>query len=299
MPVIVVTSEAAGTGKTGVAAAIARHVAYEGRPARLLRTLGDASSTGDAEFFASLEFVPGSPPSPVAADSIANPRVGTYVVEAGIASVESIPADKIIFVTRRDPPPSLPQGLKPAAVVVVAVDPEASSLPAEVSRVPVVGVPDDRKLAGFSVSDAQRLLKAETLVEADGDATCDDLVVAPFSADAGQPYLRRFERPAVVCRFDRTDMHLAAIRSDPGCLILTGGQRPSDYLFDAARSRGIAVLLSAADTENTVMALENVFEGTRFQGEPKLERMSELLEGTQLPALVLAESEDEEGSGQS
>ncbi len=290
MPVIVVTSDAAGAGKTGVAAAIARHVAYEGRPARLLRALGGANSAGDADFFASLEFVPGSPVTPVTVESITNPRVGTYVVELGLELANDIQADATVLVCRKQLPTSLPDGLDLTAVVVIAVEAGTKPPPSTVGDVPVIGVQDDRALSGFSVSDARRLLNAESLVEADGNRTCQDLVVAPFSADAGQPYLRRFARPAVICRFDRTDMHLAALRSDPGCLILTGGQRPSDYLFDAAQSQGIPVLLSAADTENTVIALEDAFEGTRFQGEWKLERMSDLLAGTELPALISAAS---------
>jgi len=81
-------------------------------------------------------------------------------------------------------------------------------------------------------------------------------------------------------------MHLAALGADPACLILTGGRRPSDYLFDAAAAKGVPVLLSRTDTENTVIALERVFENTRFQGERKLDRISELLEGTPLYAAL-------------
>ena len=66
------------------------------------------------------------------------------------------------------------------------------------------------------------------------------------------------------------------------CLILTGGRQPSGYLFDAAGARGIPVLLSRTDTENTVIALEGIFDRTRFQGERKLERMAALLEPTGL-----------------
>jgi len=42
------------------------------------------------------------------------------------------------------------------------------------------------------------------------------------------------------------------------------------------------VLLSRTDTENTVIALEGIFDKTRFHGERKLDRMSALLEGTGL-----------------
>ena len=138
---------------------------------------------------------------------------------------------------------------------------------------------DDRVLAGFSVAEARQMLRAEVLVEGDvSDTTCDHLVIAPIASDAGQPYFRRFASKAVVVRFDKTDQHLAAMQSDPACLILTGGRRPSEYLFDAAGAKGIPVLLSRTDTENTVIALEGLFDNTRFIGERKLDRMCELLE---------------------
>lgn len=283
MPVIVVTSQDQGAGKTGVAASLARHIAYAGRPVRLLRTVGDGNSGLDGAYFASLEFVPGTKAEPIAPADVANPRVGTYVVEAALADAEQLPAARLVLVSRGLPPESLPVGIDVTRVVVTAVDGSGEDLPDNIDSVPVVGVPDDQRLAGFSVAEAREALDAQVLVPGEGeDTTCDQLVLAPISSDAGQPYLKRFNNSAVVCRFDRADMHLAAIRSNPSCLILTGGRRPSDYLFDAARSQGIPVLLSGSDTEKTVAALENVFEQTRFQGETKLNRLSELLEPTGL-----------------
>ena len=159
----------------------------------------------------------------------------------------------------------------------------------EVGDVPLIAVAEDRTLAGFSVSEAQATLRAETLVEGDGlDPTCDHLVIAPIGSDSGQPYLERFESKAVVVRFDKTDQHLAALATEPACLILTGGRRPSEYLFDAAAARGVPVMLSRTDTENTVIALEGIFDRTRFHGERKLERMAELLGGTGLSERVAA-----------
>ena len=102
-------------------------------------------------------------------------------------------------------------------------------------------------------------------------------MIAPIGSDVGQPYLRRFESKAVVVRFDKTDQHLAALKANPNVLILTGGRQPSGYLFDAAGASGVPVLLSRTDTENTVIALEGIFDKTRFHGERKLDRMAELL----------------------
>jgi len=283
VPTVVVTSASPGEGKSGVAAAIARHYAYAGQAVRLVRLAGGANSAADAAFFASLAFAPGSGAEPAEAAAASDDLL--TVVEADLAEA-AIPGANVVFVARGAVPATLPAGLDVSAVVVTALAAaRVAKLPADVAGKPVVAVAEDRTLAGFSVPEAQALLNADVLVEGDpalAGATCDHLVIAPIASDASQPHFRRFPAKAVVVRFDKTDQHLAAMRADPACLILTGGRRPSDYLFDSATANGIPVLLSRTDTENTVIALEGVFDHTRFQGERKLDRMASLLDGSSL-----------------
>lgn len=279
MALLYVTSSNPGEGKTGVAAAIARHLAYSGKPVRLIRLADDEGSNAaaDAEWFATLTFAPGSPAEPQA--SIPAAEAGETLVVEGPAA--SAPAEaKLVVVARGKKPAST----LPGTVALVATGVDGLAGARALAGTPLlVEVGEDRTLAGFSVSEARAALNAEVLVEGDGqDVTSDHLVIAPISSDAGQPYFRRFESKAVVVRFDKTDQHLAAIKGEPNLLILTGGRRPSEYLFDAAGANGIPVLLSRTDTENTVIALEGIFDRTRFSGERKLDRMAMLLAGTGL-----------------
>ena len=288
MPLLTVIADAPGAGKTGVAAAVARALAWNGRRVRLARgeRLDDDGAAADARWYASLDFALGSADAPVAPDAIPAPS-GDEVVVAELDGSHAR-ADATILVARGIPDAERVAELAPLAVVALDLRAKAcADAPAEVGGAPLVAIAEDRTLAGFSVSEAQAALSAETLVAGDGpDATCDHLVIAPIGSDAGQPYLGRFEAKAVVVRFDKTDQHLAALATEPACLILTGGRRPSEYLFDAAASRGVPVMLSRTDTENTVIALESAFDRTRFHGERKLERMAELLAPTPLPGLV-------------
>lgn len=279
MALIYVTSANPGEGKTGVAAAIARSLAYAGSPVRLVRIQdGDGShAAADAKWFASLDFAPGSP-AEVQAEVPPGGAAETIIAEGPAASAP--PDAKVVLVARGKRPGSLPAGT--AAVVVTAVSGLQGAQAIEGSPIEV-RLGDDRTLAGFSISEAKAALDAEVLVEGEeGDPTSDHLVIAPIGADAGQPYFRRFESKAVVVRFDKTDQHLAAIRGRSNVLILTGGKHPSANLVDAATSSGVPVLLSAADTESTVAALDGIFDGTRFQGGRKLDRMAALLAGTGL-----------------
>lgn len=279
MALIVVSSANPGDGKTGVAAAIARHYAYAGVAVRLARLATAEPSVGarDAELFAALEFAPASTPATMQPSDVVNPPAGDLLVlEAEADALSGLPVAQMVFVTR-SAAATVPDGA--AAVVVIGSRGEPDQ-PGRVS----VHLQEDRTLAGFSIAEVKAVLRAETLVEGDRPATttCDYLVIAPFGSDAGQPYFRRFPSKAVVGRFDRTDMHLAAIRADADALILTGGRYPSDYVFDAARATGTPLLLSATDTENTVISLEALWDHTRFTGERKLDRMAELIEGTTL-----------------
>lgn len=278
MAIIYVGSAQPGEGKTGVAAAIARELAYAGTPTRLVRLAeSDSSAAEDAAWFASLDFVPGSPAAPVEAIPAAE-NGETLVVEGPLGSFPGADARLVVVVRGKLPSPT-PDGT--AAIVATGVDGLSGAAEQEGSPLKV-SLGEDRTLAGFSVSEVQSALNAETLVQGEGDPTSDYLVIAPIGSDAGQPYLRRFDSKAVVVRFDKTDQHLAAMRADPNVLILTGGRRPSEYLFDAARANGVPVLLSRTDTENTVIALEGIFDKTRFHGDRKLDRMCELLSGTGL-----------------
>jgi hypothetical protein len=277
MALIYVGSAQPGEGKTGVAAAIARHLAYSGTPTRLVRLAEDAGgAVSDAAWFETLDFVPGSAADPMTEIPIPNDGE-TLVVEGPLATYAG--DGKLVVVAEGAQPASVPAGA--SAVVVTGVHGLSGARASEGTPL-MIELGEDRALAGFSVSEIQAVLNAEVLVSGEGDPTSDHLVIAPISSDAGQPYLLRFPSKAVVVRFDKTDQHLAAIKAEPNVLILTGGRRPSDYLFDAAGASGIPVLLSRTDTENTVIALEGIFDKTRFHGERKLERMSELLAGTGL-----------------
>jgi hypothetical protein len=280
VPVIYVTSNEPGAGKTGVAAAIARHYAYLGVPTKLARVADEnGNAAADATYYSGLDYVPGTNPAVIEAAAIADPGSRDILVVEG--PIGDSPAGARVVLVGRETLPVVPDGVEPSAIVVTAVSNEDSAkLPATVGEAPVIALAPDRTLAGFAVEDVRDLLRPETLVEGDiVDVTCDNLVIAPIGSDAGQPYFRRFQRQAIVVRYDKTDMHLAALRAQPVCLILTGGRRPSEYSFDAARAAGVPMYLSRADTENTVIALEGIFDQTRFHGEAKLERMAELLEG--------------------
>ena len=119
MPLLSVISDTPGAGKTGVAAAVARALAYTGRRVWLVRGEGDGNAAADAHWFASLEFAPGSASTPVAPGVIPPPSGDEVVVAELDAPLER--ADATILVTRGLPDEARVAELAPAAVVALDV----------------------------------------------------------------------------------------------------------------------------------------------------------------------------------
>ena len=151
----------------------------------------------------------------------------------------------------------------------------------EAGSAPVLGVvPEDPTLYAPSVLEIADALDAQVVLgEPEPSDIIEHLMIGPITTDPGQPYYARPRtRRAVITRSDKTDLQLAAMHTDVDCLILTGGMQPSPYTIDRAADDEITVLLTSADTRGSVQRLENVFAGTRFSSEEKLERMRALLD---------------------
>jgi BioD-like phosphotransacetylase family protein len=142
-------------------------------------------------------------------------------------------------------------------------------------------IPEDRLLAGPTPRELAEVLHASSLVEGEhGDEAGEFVMLGPVSADPGQPYFLQHGAKAVVNRFDKMDLHLAALATEPDCLILTGGQQPSPYLLDRLEGvePSLTVLLAPDNTVRTIQLVDELYGGTRFAGQRKLNRAIELFE---------------------
>jgi len=119
-------------------------------------------------------------------------------------------------------------------------------------------------------------LEADTLF-ADGRAeeVIERLTIASISADPGQAYFARFGRQAVVVRYDKPDLQLAALNAGSRCLILSGGQMPLPHVSERAESEGVPLLITDKGTVAAFQALEDLFVNSRF-GPQKAERIGQL-----------------------
>ena len=189
---------------------------------------------------------------------------------------------------------SAASALGDALIGVIAVRQQERALEPVAARLAERGlnclavVPEDRLLAGPSPRELAEVLHASSLVEGENsDEAVEFVMIGPISADPGQPYFLQHGTKAVVNRFDKMDLHLAALATEPDCLILTGGQQPSPYLLDRVEGADPSPtgLLAPDSTVRTIQAVDELYGETRFAGRRKLDRAVELFERLDLTKL--------------
>ncbi|HEY8491904.1 MAG TPA: DRTGG domain-containing protein [Dehalococcoidia bacterium] len=309
MNVVLVTSREPGAGKTALASALALRLAYEGRKVLALRLGGgdgDGSAEHDAAFYAEQPYARGRGGRPLPSVEEARRAAGDAAVlfleaPAGADPAALLPAEGAVVLCVRWSPEFSAEAVKAQAGVPaesllgVAVIAVPAKLLGEVrarlihAGLPVLAaLPEDRTLYAPRLSEVVEALDAEVLLgEVDGDPVIENVQINPISADPGYRYFRQKGAKAVITRSDKTDLQLAALKTDTDCLILTGGLPPSPYTLDHAASNETVLLLTQGDTNATVRHLEDIYGRTRFGSERKLERMAELL-GEHADLAVLA-----------
>jgi BioD-like phosphotransacetylase family protein len=303
MNTLLVVSPQPGAGKTGVLAALALQLAYEGRRVLALR-LGaddDAAAVADAEFLAMLPFARGRGGRPVSAEQAVQVAddgerpLDLLLLEApgGDGSVLSaLPDARVLAVVRGDPRTQGESlagaaqqiGGRFAGVVATALPARqvdaARAAREQFGLAALAVLAEDQTLYAPTIADLLEALDAELILgDPPPDQIVEHMLIGPLTPDPSDPYFKRRRNKAVITRSDKTDLQLSALHAQTNLLILTGGYPPSPYTIDRAAGEEVPILLTRADTRQAIGLLSDVFGVSRFSGERKLERMAELLGG--------------------
>lgn len=312
MKTLLVAASQPLAGKTTVAAGLAYKLIQQGQKTSLLRLRSDGDDQGaqaDAQFFAAppLSSPWGQPVTLTEAlSAIASQRSDstTIIVEAsgGMPLLETAKAleARLILVARYSPDlwqemaglaQHTAEGL--AGVVVTAVPRSrlTDNVPAAAEGgLPLLAMlPEDRLLASLTIKEMARALNARVIGgSADLDQPMEHLVIGSIAADPGYFYLARFGRKAVIARYDKPDLLLAALAAEAASLIITGGCLPLEYIIDRAEGEGVPLLLVETNTVATMQALAELYSATRCASLEKLERVAELIDQHSDTALLEA-----------
>ncbi len=143
----------------------------------------------------------------------------------------------------------------------------------------VMGIlPRERDLAGVTVEQLAAELGAETLVDEGLDNYIERFSVGAMGADSALRHFRRTKGAAVITGGDRAEIQSAALEAPGiGCLILTGGHRPSGAIVGQAAEKDVPILSVRTDTITTVDRAEDVVQSGRTRDAATVSRMEALL----------------------
>ena len=95
--------------------------------------------------------------------------------------------------------------------------------------------------------------------------------------DTGKHVFSKRNQKAVIMRYDRPDLQMAALATNPICIILTGGDEPIEYVRNEINSRGIPAILVAHNTLETMSKLDTIASQASIYNPQKIESFSAML----------------------
>lgn len=149
-------------------------------------------------------------------------------------------------------------------------------------------VPEDALLASPTIGQVRDALSAEAAnINGNRDKPLQRVVIASIAADPGQTYFDFTRADAIIVRNDKPDLQLAALNAlTDSCLIVTGGVPVLSYVLERVEENETPLLRTKLDTRETVAAIEDLFGAGPFSASPeKTRRIDELLADINLDAL--------------
>ena len=139
-------------------------------------------------------------------------------------------------------------------------------------------VSEDRRLAANTVDSVIDHLQGQLAFEIDTtDELVDNVLIGGLVLDWGPFYFRSQDNTCVVVRSGRPDVQISALQSETTrAMVLTGGDKPIDYVFYEARTKRVPLIVVDGDTDATMEALDEIVP-TGFTHPDKLGRMNELI----------------------
>ncbi len=139
-------------------------------------------------------------------------------------------------------------------------------------------VPEDRRLAANSIDSVVDHLEGRLAFEVNTtDELVDNVLIGGLVLDWGPFYFRSQDNTCVVVRSGRPDVQISALQSETTkAMVLTGGEKPIDYVFYEARTKRIPLIMVNGDTHATMEALDEIAPAL-FTHPDKLGRMSQLV----------------------
>jgi len=143
----------------------------------------------------------------------------------------------------------------------------------------VLGVlPESRALLGVTVGAIASAVNGEIITFKDkAGELVENVMLGAMSPDSARDYYNRLRNKAVVTRYERADMQLAALETSTKCLVVSGG-RPSTSVMVKSEDKKVPVILADKDINEIVSVIERSLAGAGFHQLQKLQAMTAMLD---------------------
>jgi len=148
------------------------------------------------------------------------------------------------------------------------------------SGLPILGaIPEDRFMLSVTVQQIIEHLNGKWVQEPENiNAHVDRFLIGGNIMDSGPSYFGRYSNQAVITRAERPDIQMASLMCDTKCLVLTGGEEPTEYIRVEANKKGVPLISVAGGTISTAEALNGLLERANPHSLAKVRRFATLMQ---------------------
>ena len=145
---------------------------------------------------------------------------------------------------------------------------------------PVLGaIPEDRFMLSVTVQQIIEHLNGKWVQEPENiNAHIDRFLIGGNIMDSGPSYFGRYSNQAVITRAERPDIQMASLMCDTKCLVLTGGEEPTEYIRVEASKKGVPLISVAGGTISTAESLNGLLERANPHSLAKVRRFATLMQ---------------------
>jgi BioD-like phosphotransacetylase family protein len=293
------TSSAGGTGKTSVAAGLARRLTAQGKKVGFLKPVVAGQSARAGNDAAVMQRFLGLPEpvdvlAPAFADEgalragikaamgLVSPGRDVVIVEGPAArgqlalEVASVLGATVLGVeTYVEDPASLVayyrgMGNRLAGVIMNKVPGKRktqveATFAARPGGIKLVGtILEERTAAGMSVAELAEDINGSVVSGAGRPAVIENIMLAAMNPDHGHEYYGWRAKKAVIVRSDRPDMQLAALETPTVCLVVSGGKAPISMVLMRAEANSVPVITTRDGVPAVVAGIEAGLRAARL-----------------------------------
>ena len=147
-------------------------------------------------------------------------------------------------------------------------------------------VPEERSVTSLTVGELAHEIKGEIVSGSENSSDLiEHIMLGAMNPDHGPEYYHLKDRKAVIVRSERPDMQLAALDSPTACLVLAGGGRPATMVSMRAEARKVPIVLAKESVAKIVADVEAALRDIRLT-DVRLARIADTIAMSIEPAVL-------------